>query len=165
MRVVYWTRMPVARKFIVAGIDGLAGVELQQIEDIDAVIAALPGADGLISFDAPAALAGRIVEALRAPGATVRFMHIVSAGREGYDAAGIPEHLTVTGADGAHSPTVAEHALALMLALGRRIPQMAEMTASGQWDRNAGDGLFSLEGRTLLVIGAGAAGCAIAARA
>jgi len=156
--------MPVARKFIVAGISELADVQLEEIEDIDAVIAALPGADGLITFDAPAPLAGRIVEALRAPGSTVRFMHIVSAGREGYDAASIPDHLAVTGADGAHSPTVAEHAVALMLALGRRISRMAEMTARGQWDRGAGDGLFSLEGRTLLVIGTGAAGCAIAAR-
>jgi len=165
MRVVYWTRMPVARKFIVAGVNELADVQIEEIDDIDAVIAALPGADGLITFDAPAPLAGRIVEALRAPDSTVRFMHIVSAGREGYDAAGIPDHLAVTGADGAHSPTVAEHAVALMLALGRRFPRMAAMTAKGQWDRNAGDGMFSLEGRTLLVIGTGAAGCAIAARA
>ena len=165
MRVVYWTRMPVARKFIVVGIDELADVQLEEIEDIDAVIAALPGADGLITFDAPAPLAGRILDALRAPDSTVRFMHIVSAGREGYDAAGIPDHLAVTAADGAHSPTVAEHAVALLLALARRIPRMAAMTAKGHWEREAGDGLFSIEGRTLLVIGTGAAGCAIAARA
>lgn len=164
MRVVYWTRMPIARAPIVEGVTALPGVTLEQYEDIEELIAAMPGAKGLITFDAPADMARRVMEAARAPDASLRFMHVISAGREGYEAAGIPEGIHVTGADGAHSPTVAEHAVALMLALGRNLHKAAAMTAKGSWDRHAGRGMTTLEGRNVLVIGTGAAGRGIAQR-
>ena len=165
MRIVYWTRMPVAREQILAGLDGLAGIELQQVEDVADVVAALPGADGLITFDAPPPLARQVMDAARLPGATLRWMHIIPSGREGYTEAGIPEHLMVTGADGAHSPTVSEHAMALLLSLARAVPQSLGMSARAAWDRKIGDVVRSLEGLDLLVIGTGPIGRAIAEKA
>jgi phosphoglycerate dehydrogenase-like enzyme/predicted dehydrogenase len=53
------------------------------------------------------------------------------------------------------APVVAEHALALMLAAARQIPQLHNRLHEGHWDR--ADGVF-LRGKTLGVIGTGAIG-------
>lgn len=59
---------------------------------------------------------------------------------------------------GGNAATTAEHAIALMLALARRIPQQARAVAEGRWeDRGRYDG-DELHGKTLGVIGIGAIG-------
>ncbi len=60
--------------------------------------------------------------------------------------------------------STAEHALALMLALARKIPQADAHVRSGQWKRNQYQGT-QLAGKTLGVVGLGRIGRTVAARA
>ena len=98
-------------------------------------------------------------------GSRVRWMHFVSAGREGFEAAGLPRGVTITYAAGAVAPTVAEHAMALLLALARRVPEMVMQGAESRWDRALATRAISLEGGTLVIVGSGHIGIEVARRA
>ena len=70
--------------------------------------------------------------------------------------------VVVVNAPARNARAVAEHALALMLSLARRIPQAHRLAASGEW-RNPAQGYadmrgIELGGRTLGVVGLGATG-------
>jgi D-3-phosphoglycerate dehydrogenase len=89
----------------------------------------------------------------------VRWVQLSSAGVEGWLASGLVDETRtwLSGAD-THSENMAEHALTLVLAMLRRIPESA---AARHWDRG-------LEGRTLrgltvAVVGAGGIGRALIA--
>ncbi len=70
--------------------------------------------------------------------------------------------VTVTNTPGVNAHAVAEHALALMLAITRRIPAMDRDVRAGHWPRGP---LVQLEGRTLGLVGLGAIGRRVAALA
>ncbi len=72
--------------------------------------------------------------------------------------------VVVVNAPQAATISVAEHAIGLMLALARRIPQAAQSTRQGQW-RKADFVGTELHGKTLGVIGLGRIGSALAQRA
>ncbi|MCX7685517.1 MAG: NAD(P)-binding domain-containing protein [Acetobacteraceae bacterium] len=165
MRVVYWARLGLARPQVTAALEAVPGALLTVVETLPELLAALPGAEALVTYDAPPPAAREVVAALSAPGATVRWMHLLTAGREGFEAAGLPRALAVTWAAGAVAPTVAEHAMALLLALARRIPEMAEQTRAARWDRAPAARAVSLEGGTLALIGFGHIGREVARRA
>ncbi len=165
MRVIYWPRLNLARKEIVAALGAVAGVEVQAVESLPELLDALPGAEGVVLYDAPVDDARAIVRAIDAPGSTVRWMHLLTAGREGFEAAGMPTRPAVTWAAGGVSPTVAEHAMALLLALGRRIPDVAAYTAAHRWDRRIAARAISLEGGVLAIVGFGHVGREVARRA
>ena len=63
-----------------------------------------------------------------------------------------------------NSITTAEHAITLMLALARQIPQADESTQKGKWEKNKFMGV-EITGKTLGVIGAGNIGSIVADRA
>ena len=67
--------------------------------------------------------------------------------------------VTVTNTPGVNAHAVAEHTIALMLAVTRRIPSMDAGVRAGQWPRGM---LLQLEGKTLGVIGLGAVGRRVA---
>jgi D-3-phosphoglycerate dehydrogenase len=67
--------------------------------------------------------------------------------------------VTVTNTAGINAHAVAEHALALMLAVGRRLPSLDSAVRAGHWPR---DRLVGLEGKTLGVVGLGAIGRRVA---
>src|SRR5688572_11978780 len=60
--------------------------------------------------------------------------------------------------------STAEHAIALMLSLARKIPQAHAHVKSGQWNRNQYQGT-QLAGKTLGVVGLGRIGRTVATRA
>ncbi len=70
--------------------------------------------------------------------------------------------VTVTNTPGVNAHAVAEHTMALLLAVTRRIPAMDRDVRGGQWPRGL---LVQLEGRTLGLIGLGAIGSRVAALA
>jgi phosphoglycerate dehydrogenase-like enzyme len=70
--------------------------------------------------------------------------------------------VTVTNTPGVNAHAVAEHAMALMLAVTRRIPAMDAEVRGGQWPRGM---LVQLEGKTLGIVGLGAVGRRVAALA
>src|SRR3978361_1487176 len=59
--------------------------------------------------------------------------------------------------------STAEHALALMMSLARKIPQAHAHVKSGQWKRNQYQGT-QLAGKTLGVVGLGRTGCTVPTR-
>jgi D-3-phosphoglycerate dehydrogenase / 2-oxoglutarate reductase len=63
-----------------------------------------------------------------------------------------------------NSITTAEHAIALMFALARQIPEANQQTQAGQWPKNGFMGV-ELTGKTLGLIGAGNIGSIVASRA
>src|ERR1700744_2871024 len=165
MRIVYWPRIALARKPITEALASFPGTELVVAETLPAVLEALPGAAGLVTADPTAEEARQVVRCLEGPARSVRWLHFISAGQEGFLAAGIPPHLAVTHPGGAVSPTVAEHAMALMLALGRRIPEIHMAAPRGKRGRSMAPRRISLEGQNLAVVGFGSIGQEIAKRA
>ncbi len=165
MRVIYWAKLALAKPQLIAALNAVPGTELVVCDTLDAALAALPGATGFITYDAPAAEARRFVEVLDAPDGTVRWMHILSAGREGWESAGLPRKVQISWAAGGVSPTVAEHAIGLLLAVGRRVHEAVVQTREGRWDRGLAARAVSLEGANLLIVGLGHIGRELARRA
>ncbi|MFM7621497.1 MAG: NAD(P)-dependent oxidoreductase, partial [Alphaproteobacteria bacterium] len=63
-----------------------------------------------------------------------------------------------------NSTTTAEHAIALMMALARQIPQASASTHAGKWEKSKFMGV-EITGKTLGVIGCGNIGAIVASRA
>ena len=63
-----------------------------------------------------------------------------------------------------NSITTAEHAIAMMMALARQIPEANQSTQAGKWEKNRFMGV-EVTGKTLGLIGAGNIGSIVAARA
>jgi len=74
--------------------------------------------------------------------------------------AAVTHGVTVTNTPGVNAYAVAEHALALMLAVARRIPLLDREMRGGAWPREL---LTQLAGKTLGVFGLGAIGSRVAA--
>lgn len=165
MRIVYWAKLQLAKALVIEQLGAVPGVELVVAENLPALLAAMPGAAGIVLYDAPQSEARQVIEALRAPGNSVRWLHFLTAGREGFDAVGIPAGVAVTYAAGGAAPAVAEHAMALLLALGRRVPDVLAQQAQGKWDRAPATRASSLEGKTLAIVGFGHIGRELARRA
>jgi phosphoglycerate dehydrogenase-like enzyme len=72
-----------------------------------------------------AAVAGRMPR--------LRWVQTLAAGPDAVLAAGFPDDVVVTSGAGLHSPTVTEHALALTLALVRRLPAAARAQSEHRW--------------------------------
>jgi phosphoglycerate dehydrogenase-like enzyme len=167
LRIVYWAKLQLARKEIIAAIEAAPGVQLQVTASLEETLAALPGAEGLVLVHGPQPEGRQVLAALGAPGNTVRWMHFISAGREGYEELGWPPGVLVTYAGGGVAPAVAEHTMALMLALVRRVPDMLQVVmARRAWDRTLiAPKARSLEGGTLAIVGYGHIGRELARRA
>jgi D-3-phosphoglycerate dehydrogenase len=90
-----------------------------------------------------------------------RLLSLWGTGTDNVDLPAAARHgVTVTNTPGVSAPSIAEHALALMLAAARRIPQLDKHTREGQWARGS---MVQLAGRTLGIIGLGAIGRRFAA--
>jgi D-3-phosphoglycerate dehydrogenase len=72
--------------------------------------------------------------------------------------------IVVMNAPDGNTITTAEHTIALLVALARRVPQANSSLKSGHWDRKSFIGV-ELQGKTLGVVGMGRIGRAVASRA
>jgi phosphoglycerate dehydrogenase-like enzyme len=106
-------------------------------------------------------------EALRAcAGQTLRWIHFTSAGIDGGLRMGLPDWVTVTNATGVKAGVVSEHALALLLALVRRLPALQADQLARHWRHDeALAQVGTLEGATVCVVGLGSIGRAVARKA
>ena len=76
--------------------------------------------------------------------------------------------VVITNASGVHGPNIAEHVLAMMLMFTRGMPRLMRAQLARRWERNLksrSDGPGELTGKTVLIVGLGRIGEAIAARA
>jgi phosphoglycerate dehydrogenase-like enzyme len=99
---------------------------------------------------------------LARPGGRLRFIQSISAGVDQYDRAALAAAgIRLASAQGANANAVSEHAIALILALARRIPEARDNQARKHWRGMIGDLTQredELGGKTLLVVGIGRIG-------
>src|SRR4051812_49057704 len=123
----------------------------------------LPGSeDGLIERIAPAEIvlnirsSSKFTERVFAACPRLRLISVWGTGTDHIDLAAAARHgVKITNTPGVSAISIAEHALALMLATARRIPTMDAATRAGTWPRGQS---AQLRGKTCGVIGLGAIG-------
>ena len=105
----------------------------------------------------------RFTSGVLAASPRLRMLSIWGTGTDNVDLVACrARNVTVTNTPGVNAHAVAEHAVALMLAITRRIPAMDAEVRAGKWPRGL---LEQLEGKTLGLIGLGAIGSRVAALA
>ena len=105
----------------------------------------------------------RFTERVLAAAPRLRLISIWGTGFEHVDLAACHARgITVTHTPGVNAHAVAEHTMALILAVLRRIPEMDSTLRAGNWPRER---LTQLEGKTLGIVGLGAIGQRVAALA
>jgi len=137
------------------------GVEIVAVEDEQQALAAIAGAQALLGFCTPG-----LLEA----GAALHWVQVYSSGVE--YCVELPQMQTgeklLTNGQRIGSPALAEHAIALMMALARGLDRYYANQMDSDWQRSVdlGQGEFlELEGRTVLVVGLGGIGTQVAQRA
>src|SRR5437868_2731629 len=86
----------------------------------------------------------------------LRLVSLWGTGTDHVDLAAAVRHgVTITNTPGVSAISIAEHTLALLLAVARRIPQVDAATRRGEWARGQS---MELRGKTCGVIGLGAIG-------
>ena len=73
--------------------------------------------------------------------------------------------LLLTNGSGNHAPNIAEHVLGLMLAFARQLPVLVRRQQERLWKPPSPKSLFELSEQTLVIVGLGAIGSALAVRA
>ncbi|GAB3630216.1 3-phosphoglycerate dehydrogenase [Pandoraea terrae] len=95
----------------------------------------------------------------------LQLIQLTTAGFENLVKYGFPSTARVSNAADAWSIAVAEHAMALILALSRRIPDALRQQVEKRWERTYSESSLSLYGKTMAIVGYGRIGKAIAVRA
>lgn len=109
---------------------------------------------------------GEVSKAANAVVSNLRWIQTTSIGLDKFEEAGVPEQVAFTNAAGLKGRTVAEHAIALLLAKVHALPQMERARAAGRWARDElRSQVSSVEGKTLLLLGYGSIGQEIARKA
>jgi len=86
----------------------------------------------------------------------LRMVSVWGTGTDHIDLAAAERHgVTVTNTPGVSAISIAEHTLALLLAVARRIPQIDRATRAGEWPRGRS---VELHGKTCGIVGLGAIG-------
>jgi phosphoglycerate dehydrogenase-like enzyme len=163
MKVVVASR--VALDPVLTALKAQPGVELVVCQDHAQVPQALRGAEALVLSDPKGAEGGPIAAALRAPDCTVRWVQMTTAGADGLLSQALPPQLVVTNQGGAVAPTVAESAMAMILAMTRQIPVIVDRSRRHEWNKDFSVAPMALEGRTLGIVGYGNLGRQLAQRA
>jgi phosphoglycerate dehydrogenase-like enzyme len=135
---------------------GIAHVEVRSADELTR---RLPQADVLVaSMLWKNELAGRAHK--------LKFIQSISAGTDQYDKALLRERgILLASAAGVNAQAVAEHAMALMLALARRLPEARDNQQARRWRgmiSEIGAREDQLTGKTLLIVGLGRIGARLA---
>ena len=118
--------------------------------------AVLASAEALIGWNPGKELPDGALE--RAP--QLRFIQLLSAGADSVDFRTIPEAVPLAGNVGAYAKPMAEHVMAMTLALIKRLPQRHAELARGEF--NQAEQLLTLDGATCAILGFGGIGSATA---
>jgi len=161
VQVAFWPS--IAGREIEASLRRIPGADLSVVDDIDKLTAAAPSIEALVIgghyFD------GRVAEVLRTRARRLRFIQSFTAGYEGLQMHGVPPGVLVANAGDSWSPAVAEHGMALLLALVKCLPHAILNQSRGRWDRSQTPRMGSLEQQTLAIVGFGSIGREFARRA
>jgi phosphoglycerate dehydrogenase-like enzyme len=106
-----------------------------------------------------------LAETIARPGSRLRFIQLLSAGYETVQTFGAPPDVMLSNGSDIWAPAVAEHAVALLLGLLRRFPQLERRRLTRSWDREKQLAeLGSLDGARVAILGYGTIGQEIAKR-
>jgi D-3-phosphoglycerate dehydrogenase len=145
-----------AETFTSRGID----VDVKTGLDEDELAAALQDCDGLVVRSAT-----KVTKAALKNGDTLKIIGRAGVGIDNIDLeAATSRGIVVMNAPSGNATTTAEHALALMFALARQIPEANTSTQLGKWEKSKFMGV-ELTGKTLGIIGCGNIGAIVAERA
>src|SRR5579862_8447457 len=109
--------------------------------------------------------ATRVTDELLSHGPRLRVIGRAGVGVDNIDLeAATRRGVLVMNTPGGNAPSVAEHALALMLSMARSIPQLNAAMHAGKWEKPGAAGV-ELRGKTLGLIGLGRVGAEVARRA
>lgn len=132
--------------------------------DAAAMGAAISDADALVinnAFYTP-----ELADMVHRKAHKLRWIQFYSTGYNNAETHGLPDGVTLTNAGSVYAPPVAEHAMALALALLRQIPQMERDRLHRHFDQlKTAVRLNTLREATLLAVGFGGIGRATATRA
>jgi len=92
----------------------------------------------------------------------LKWFHLVWAGADRYRASDFPTGAKFTNGSGAYGVMIAEHMMACMLAMVRQLRHYDEEQQAHRWDRSWSED--TLEGKTVLILGAGDIGTQLAKR-
>ena len=139
-------------------------VQVVVAKDMAAALAATTDADAIVGYN-PDICAAKIIDNAR----QLRWIESLAAGVEHcMDVPGVRgRDLLVTNMRGVDSAVIAEHAIALALALAHGLDVFAADTSKGAWNVEHGltTPMQTLDGKTLLVVGLGGIGTEVARRA
>jgi len=156
-KVLFWNLNPALRPALQAV---APGVELVPAKDAAEAATLAGGVDAVLGFCTPEVLAA---------GTAIRWIQVYSAGVERCVA--IPalteRKILLTNMQRVAAPVMAEHVLAMMLALTRGLDFYILEHAAARWTRELPPPakLTALEGKTVLVVGLGGIGTEVARRA
>ncbi|HEX3549098.1 MAG TPA: D-2-hydroxyacid dehydrogenase, partial [Candidatus Elarobacter sp.] len=132
------------------------------VDDTAAMHRELADADALWTW--PAYYDADLVAVLERATPRLRWIQLPTMGYDPVELHGVPPGITVTCAGDAYAPTVAEHAVAMLLALLRHIPEAVRNGTSGRWDQSNARTIGTLHGATVAVVGFGNIGREVAVR-
>ncbi len=117
--------------------------------------------------DCAVALLSRVSDADIATAEHLRWVQVWSAGVEHLPLRAFAERsITVTNGSGAHGSQISENILGLMHAFALRLPTLLRAQEHREWSRHdVWQEKFDIEGQTLLIVGLGGIGSALAPRA
>lgn len=152
-----------ARQPIRDALSNMPGIELVEADTMAEVVDEIGRADALILSDPRGPDGASLVQALHRADSRVRWIQMVSAGYSGVVSHPLPPGVIVTNQGGVAAPAVAEHALALILALNRALPEAMAAQRVGRWDPEpVRTRLRTLEGATVIIVGVGHVGATLA---
>ena len=120
------------------------------------LVAALATADVVVGLDLP--------QELRTLAPRLRWIQAIGAGTGYLFTNDLPEGVVITSAAGIGAPTIAEWVLGRLLSVWKRFDRVAELQRAHSWDQARARGR-SFGGSTLVIVGLGAIGQAVAQRA
>ncbi len=163
VKVVFGAR--IARAPVIRALENIAGVELQVVNELRDVAGHARSAEVLVISNPREGEGAELARSISAQDSTVRWVQLLSAGTDGLTRFPLPAHLMVSNQGGAMASTVAEHAMALMLARVRAMRSIYLAMEHRVWDSALSTHTSSLEGKRLAIIGLGSVGRELAARA
>jgi phosphoglycerate dehydrogenase-like enzyme len=151
-------------KIVVANLSPAQLLELEAAAPADFVSVSSPEEALQRIADADALVGVCNLDLIRA-GKRLKWIQVYSAGVDRYR---FPElrdsDITLTNCKIIQGPEIADHAMAMLLALTRRLNEFIPLRMKRAW-RRSGSGLIELNGKTALIIGLGGIGTQIAQRA
>ena len=93
-RIVCWPRLGFGRDETIAALQNVEGIELRVALTLPEVLPLLHDADAMVLHSAPPEMARTVLGALA--GSPLRWLHFLTAGRDGFEAAGLSRDYVVT---------------------------------------------------------------------